>query len=200
MLTEKDKKRRIPGAAGWLVGKLPLGPFGRPLCRKCGDEVPVGCRSFCSAECIHEWKIRTQPSYAAIHVLKRDAGVCALCGLDCPALLAELKALRKAVRRATLGNQADHVDYDLPMDTKPGEFVNRCEALGLPPHLRHLSRRLWDMDHTVPVVEGGGSVGLEGLRTLCWACHRNETAALRKRMAGTKAKAKRMKEAAKKRA
>jgi 5-methylcytosine-specific restriction endonuclease McrA len=39
------------------------------------------------------------------------------------------------------------------------------------------------MDHRVPVVEGGGSCGLENLRTLCWACHRRETAELAKRRA-----------------
>jgi 5-methylcytosine-specific restriction endonuclease McrA len=39
------------------------------------------------------------------------------------------------------------------------------------------------MDHIVPVVEGGGDCGLENLRTLCWACHHRETAALAKRRA-----------------
>jgi 5-methylcytosine-specific restriction endonuclease McrA len=39
----------------------------------------------------------------------------------------------------------------------------------------------WESDHIVPVVEGGGECGLEGLRTLCWRCHRAETAALAKR-------------------
>lgn len=46
---------------------------------------------------------------------------------------------------------------------------------------RFLSR--FDMDHIVPVVEGGGSCGLENLRTLCKPCHRKATAALAKRRA-----------------
>jgi 5-methylcytosine-specific restriction endonuclease McrA len=41
----------------------------------------------------------------------------------------------------------------------------------------------FDMDHVVPVVEGGGVCGLENLRTLCRPCHRLETAALAKRRA-----------------
>lgn len=45
------------------------------------------------------------------------------------------------------------------------------------------TRRGWEMDHRVPVVEGGGSCGLENLRTLCRACHRRETAALARRRA-----------------
>ena len=41
----------------------------------------------------------------------------------------------------------------------------------------------WDMDHVVPVVEGGGGCGLENLRTLCVWCHRAETARLAARRA-----------------
>jgi len=42
---------------------------------------------------------------------------------------------------------------------------------------------LWQMDHVVPVIEGGGECGLDNLRTLCIACHKAETAALAKRRA-----------------
>lgn len=37
---------------------------------------------------------------------------------------------------------------------------------------------LWDMDHIVPVSEGGGACGLENLRTLCLPCHKQHTAEL----------------------
>lgn len=33
----------------------------------------------------------------------------------------------------------------------------------------------WDVDHIVPVIEGGGQCGLEGLRTLCHPCHKAVT-------------------------
>ena len=42
---------------------------------------------------------------------------------------------------------------------------------------------LWQADHITPVVEGGGECTLENLRTLCTACHREETAALARRRA-----------------
>lgn len=45
------------------------------------------------------------------------------------------------------------------------------------------SGSLWQADHIVPVVEGGGLCGLDGYRTLCTACHRRETAALARRRA-----------------
>lgn len=44
-------------------------------------------------------------------------------------------------------------------------------------------RGRWEMDHIVPVVEGGGACGLENLRTLCPDHHREATAALAKRRA-----------------
>jgi len=42
-------------------------------------------------------------------------------------------------------------------------------------------RNLWDADHIVPVVEGGGECDLSNMRTLCLRCHRTVTAELRRR-------------------
>ena len=42
---------------------------------------------------------------------------------------------------------------------------------------------LWQADHILPVIEGGGECTLDNLRTLCTGCHREETAALAKRRA-----------------
>jgi len=42
-------------------------------------------------------------------------------------------------------------------------------------------RHLWDADHIIPVVEGGGECDLSNMRTLCLKCHRAATAALRQR-------------------
>ena len=42
-------------------------------------------------------------------------------------------------------------------------------------------RYLWDADHVVPVVEGGGECDLANMRTLCLKCHNLATAELRRR-------------------
>ena len=42
---------------------------------------------------------------------------------------------------------------------------------------------LWQADHIVPVIEGGGACGLDNYRTLCTACHKEETAQLARRRA-----------------
>jgi hypothetical protein len=42
-------------------------------------------------------------------------------------------------------------------------------------------RNLWDADHIVPVVEGGGECDLSNMRTLSLKCQRDVTAELRRR-------------------
>ena len=42
---------------------------------------------------------------------------------------------------------------------------------------------MWEMDHIIPVVEGGGCCGLDNLQTLCLPCHKLDTAALAARLA-----------------
>jgi 5-methylcytosine-specific restriction endonuclease McrA len=57
-----------------------------------------------------------------------------------------------------------------------------CALCGVDTNTREQGWR-WEMDHVVPVVEGGGLCGLDGYRTLCVPCHKSETAALAKRRA-----------------
>lgn len=97
-----------------------------------------------------EWKIRTQPEFAAEQVLARDGGVCAHCQRDCEALFRKIRVTKRALR------------------------PSRLAQLGLPAYLLR-RRRYWEVDHITPVVEGGGSCGLANLRTLCWACHKQAT-------------------------
>jgi len=50
-------------------------------------------------------------------------------------------------------------------------------------------RSLWDADHLVAVVEGGGECGLSNMRTLCLKCHRAATAQLRAQLRDRRATA-----------
>lgn len=138
---------------GWVDPKqLPQGANGRPLCRRCEGEIQRGSgrRTFCSETCVVEWKIRTQPEFAAEQVHARDRGICLSCGRDCDALFRKIRVTQRARR------------------------PRRLAELGLPAYLLR-RRRYWEVDHIQPVIEGGGSCGLENLRTLCWECHRKAT-------------------------
>ncbi len=133
---------------------LPTGPSGRHLCRWCSLEVPKGRQTFCSQFCVEEWRLRSNPGYLREKVQERDKGVCALCRVDCITEWNRLRKLRGAGRHKALA------EWNL---------ANRFR------------RSLWDADHIVPVVEGGGECDLSNLRTLCLKCHRAVTGALRAR-------------------
>jgi 5-methylcytosine-specific restriction protein A len=146
-------QRTMPG--GWADrGDLAKGANGRSLCRWCNLEVPKGRLTFCSDWCVDEWRLRTDPGYVRQKVLARDHGICAACGVDCPAAWRHLKRLRGLARAKMLA------DWGL----RPGS-----------------RKTLWDADHIVPVVEGGGECDLENIRTLCLKCHRGATAELQRR-------------------
>lgn len=145
--------------AGGRVNRaeLPQGPSGRALCRWCAIEVPTGRQTFCSAWCVHEWRLRSNPGYLREQVLLRDKGMCAGCGVDAVHAFHVLRRVRGARRAELLARWG----------------------------LTRMNRRsLWDADHILPVAEGGGECDLANLRTLCLKCHRQATQALRERLRG----------------
>jgi len=144
----------MPG--GWIDRrKIQRGPNGRGLCRWCALEVPPRRFTFCSAYCVHEWKLRSQPAYLREQVFLRDKGICAHCRIDTMSELRRLRRSRGANRRQLLAHW------------------------GL---LRRKRRSLWDADHIIPVVEGGGECDLDNIRTRCLRCHKQATQSLRDRI------------------
>lgn len=166
---------RIDPRAGWTNGK-------RRPCRECGADPPKGRRTFCSDACVDTWKVRSQPAFAAQKVLERDRGVCADCGLDCVAVREEVRRMKWQPTRRYDYQTCTYFECAEGTAANAAN-VERCRALDLPVHIARGGRRLWEMDHIVPVVEGGGSCGLDNLRTLCWRCHRRVTAELAARRA-----------------
>ena len=158
----KDPTRcRIRPDAGWVYSSKERGPNGRGICRQCGVEVPAGRRTFCSGDCVHRFKLQSNPGYLRHEVWKRDRGVCADCGLDTDALRKEVATTRWNRRDATR---------------------ETLKGLGFKGYA-YSSGDFWAADHITPVVEGGGGCGLENMRTLCTPCHRKATAELRRRLA-----------------
>lgn len=146
---------------GWVDRRsLPRGANGRNLCRWCNLEVPKGRMTFCSEWCVEEWRLRSDPGYLREKVLERDRGICARCGVDCLHAERELRRLRGVARLKAL------LQWGLRAGAR---------------------KSLWDADHIVPVVEGGGECDLDNIRTLCLNCHRLATAELRARLGKTRA-------------
>jgi 5-methylcytosine-specific restriction enzyme A len=160
------------------------------LCRWCRKPVELPRRTFCGDFCVQQWKIRNQPGFARGLVFKRDKGACAECGRDCPALEARLLHLlytdRPTLDRelgalglTRAGYQDDFIDHRVPHH-RPGTMGRPIDPTKQAWDPR---RSLWECDHRVPVWEGGGSAGLDGLQTLCRWCHRAKTAEEAKRRA-----------------
>jgi 5-methylcytosine-specific restriction protein A len=149
--------------------KAPRGPNNERLCRWCHGNVKPPRLTFCSDECVHEYRIRRDPNYVRRLLEKRDHGVCAECGVDTHEVYKAFRDLRKTA-------------YDSDRYTqwnKNSAWQSFYKNLGIASG----RRTLWDADHITPVIEGGGSCGLDNYRTLCIWCHKRETAALAKRRA-----------------
>lgn len=143
------------------------------ICRWCGSPAAPGRRSWCSDDCQREFFVRANSSDAARYVFERDQGVCALCSLDTARMKTRLWNIRARltdVFRQRSGDGWERWKRIVRALRRKGWHDPVCESL-------------WQVDHIVPVVEGGGCCGLEGLRTLCVPCHKAETAALARRRA-----------------
>lgn len=138
--------------AGVYSRARPLGPNGERICYQCGGPLPKGRTYNCSPECSEKWQMRTSPSWMRHHVFKRDKGICALCGLDTIAL-------------------ADALDWCLG-HLESADFNALRFAIGVG---SRYGGDLWDADHILPVIEGGGECDLDNLRTLCIPCHKKVT-------------------------
>jgi 5-methylcytosine-specific restriction protein A len=167
-------KRRITRKAGWVnIKKIARGPNGNPLCRWCNKETSSKRKTFCSDACVHEHKLRSDPSYVRHNVFERDKGICAICHTD-------TKTLEFATK--TVVNRAKHclrtkcAKTDIAFETIEA-LVLLC--LGAPLGSRR-AEGFWDCDHIVPVCEGGGECALDNYRTLCIICHKQVTAELQK--------------------
>jgi 5-methylcytosine-specific restriction protein A len=146
-------------AGGWVHrDEIEKGLSGRNLCRWCHLEVPARRVTFCSDWCVHEWKLRTDAGYLRDRVFERDRSICALCGIDSVAAYAHLRRLRGTARLRAAA-----------------EWNLRGR------------KSLWDADHVIPVVEGGGECDLSNMRTLCLKCHRAQTFEIRRRLQERKA-------------
>jgi 5-methylcytosine-specific restriction enzyme A len=160
----------------------------RGECRWCLGPVEPPRRTFCSATCVDEWRLRTDSAFRRQRVFARDAGVCAGCGRDCAALERELLSLLYTDPSALLGRLAKlgmtrrsygELDRRVPPDLlgKLGEVVEPGREVWEP------GRTLWEADHVVECSDGGGSASLSNLQTLCLWCHRQKTAENRRRRA-----------------
>lgn len=132
------------------------GPNGRPFCRICHQEVPKGRKTFCSQTCVT--RLFVMMGSVRNLAFERDRGVCAWCAVDTERLKAFLDDL--------WGHDRGLYDY-----------LRDRWGLGFSTFGNLEAGHLWEADHIVPWSEGGRDLGLDNIRTLCRACHKERTAA-----------------------
>jgi 5-methylcytosine-specific restriction enzyme A len=185
----------IGDAEGWRavsrergVGSDLRAAYKRGSCRWCLKAVEPPRRTFCGPECVHQWKLRSDPGYRRKRVFERDGGICGKCGRDCHALERDLLKMlyenpsgcdEQLARLGLTRRKMKALDHRVPLHLRGrmGEKVDPTKRLWEPGH------SLWEADHVQAVVDGGGSCDLSNLQTLCFACHRDKTAELARRRA-----------------
>ena len=160
-------RNRIRPDAGYVNRyTMPRGPNGLNLCRQCKRECANNRRTFCGKKCVHEWKLRSSPTYVRRLLRKRDKGVCARCRLDTRDVEKALRTFRELAQ-----------SYG-PRPAFPEIWVLTQKAKRI---LKASTRRhFWDADHITAVVDGGGECGLDNYQTLCIWCHRAKSADMKK--------------------
>lgn len=163
------------------------GPNGCRLCRQCGNECSNKRLSYCSGACRDAWYLDRFPGVQRDHVWERDQGICQLCRLDVKKLEAGAKRLMRTIKRISWEPDKHHLMRAKRAGLRLQAILRKqvpSFAFSWSLHLPHL----WEMDHAVPLVEGGSN-RVENLRVLCRACHRAETKALAGRLAAKRKEA-----------
>jgi len=159
-------------------------------------------RRYCSEACSNEFLVRYNTAFAAQKVWQRDQGICQACGLNTHEVRDMLHPTPPYLSRSASAQYGKNPwnRFDYPNDE---DFRNYYRELALyKKRLKNLEKSqqdfpwaldlvsagvpLAEVDHIVPVCEGGGACGLDGLRLLCVPCHKDESKRLAQRRAQQK--------------
>lgn len=153
-----------------------------------------------SQECVDAWRAKNDVNFIRQKVLERDNGICALCGIDCIRVervvaLAfhnrfwpDKYSTKYRTNRQWNGKFLhDKYDHALRIAKRWGErrrkaAENRLHRLKAKGFTTSRST-MWDADHILEVVNGGGLCGLDNYQTLCHPCHKAKTARLARELA-----------------
>lgn len=121
---------------------------------------------------------------------RRDKGICANCGLDCDKLERVLKYLWWRAKQTAYKPIPAAEGYwtHSPRKQQWQVWYMRAKykyewatSYKGPTHT-------WEADHEIPVIEGGGEIGMGNIRTLCVPCHRIQTKHLHQRLSDRRAR------------
>lgn len=113
-------------------------------------------------------------------VLERDKGICKSCGVDTVRLWEWIQTLPMIGNTSAAwryGREDEHTK--LAFRRVLGRHRFRAAVIlgrlwGI--RIHHHRKSLFEIDHIVPVADGGGECGIENLQTMCLRCHSQKTA------------------------
>lgn len=177
-------------------------------CTWCGGPVGPGRRSWCGDQCVESFKLTCDPAWVQYRIRRWLVGgrhrslYCEACGLDVGFVQNWLRKFVDLRRTCNHDPDFEHLcsrTWNGKQNRRSRRNRRKLVRLtrialtsyrygsGHSNQIRAWLTRAglqdpcWELDHTVPVCEGGGCCGPEGLRVLCIPCHRATTAALARR-------------------
>jgi len=140
------------------------GARGTRWCRWCWSAVTPPRRTWCSQECVHEYRLERDWNYIRSAVEKRDRGVCVLCGVD----TAWLRNVILHLRAVEWWNEPAGLMLMGRAKLVRWRWLHYA-VLGC-----CSSRDPWEADHIHARADGGRDHP-DNLRTLCVPCHKERT-------------------------
>ncbi|ELT88125.1 hypothetical protein CAPTEDRAFT_113875 [Capitella teleta] len=146
---------------------------GVPLCINCHKEFPSNQVSasalrshawqtrLCSVSCTEQYWLKSSREYGRKAVYDAEHGQCQLCGIEAHQFFTNLNMIHDRKKRAEMIQNSkfnqlhQRTKQKMVVDPQAGQF--------------------WQVDHILPVVDGGGQCDLDNLRTLCSVCHNKVT-------------------------
>lgn len=170
-LFERIRQERLAGFTRYLTTNSPeqqelyhrrSPKTGTRYCRYCLRPCPKPLNTFCSEQCIQNWKFRSDGGTIRRATYTRDKGVCASCGRDSRKWMEDLRHEYQRIRSKE-GSSAKEVQE---------KVASLCRKEGIIEG--DFYRTPWEADHIHPVYQGGGMCGPENIQTLCLRCHRRK--------------------------
>jgi hypothetical protein len=170
LLANNPALRRLRNLDADTLRRL-FGRF-RGECTWCGNPVGKGRSTWCSQDCVDQFSRRCCTNKSAVFVRRRDGNVCRICGVDIKQQEKEFETVWQVRERELAALNIN------PYGREHAEEKTRMQEQFC------FARGRWsEVDHEIPVVEGGGLCPPEQLRLVCGKCHAKETAELQARLA-----------------
>jgi hypothetical protein len=183
-------KRQPPRALGYHfdAAEPVVREDGKPACRFCKGPVVHPRKTFCSGLCVDAWRFRTDPEFMRETVFKSFKGVCQACRTDTTYL--DFHRVQKQVElrvRWAWGTAKQRADMKAEgeIELDDGQPRPICHWVGMFARAAHwreenrvqAGRSAAEVDHVVPVSEGGDYFDPANLTLLCVPCHRKKSSA-----------------------